>query len=167
MQDIGLEDGFWRDWKWQKKTVLGPDRSRTRHSQLKALQYIPEGLSSFANWAQTWTLGLANKDEAQLWLGATIVPLIREVDNPDGSTKSKLRPVAHLETPLKLKVAVHKHADHIIALMQEQQWDFRVRDGAEAMISAASNFQKSDTNRVSMQGDISTTYGSINRLAVL
>ena len=99
--DIGLEDGFWRDWKWQQKTVLGLDRSRTRHSHLKALHYIPEGLSSFANWAQMWTLGLANKDEAQLWF-----PLIREVDNPNGSTKSKLRPIAHLETHLKLIVAV-------------------------------------------------------------
>ena len=84
-----------------KKTVLGLDRSRTRHSHLKALHYIPEGLSSFANRAQMWTLGLANKDEAQLWF-----PLIREVDNPNGSTKSKLRPIAHLETPLKLIVAV-------------------------------------------------------------
>ena len=35
------------------------------------------------------------------------------------------------------------------------------------MISAARNFLKSDTNRVSMRGDISNTYGSINRLAVL
>ena len=112
VQDIGLEDGLWRDWKWQKKTVLGPDRSRTRHSHLKALQFMPEGLSSFANWAQMWTLELANKDEAQLWLGANIVPLIREVHSPNGSTKSKLRPIAHLETPLKLIVAVHQHADH-------------------------------------------------------
>ena len=103
-----------------KKTVLGPDRSRTRHSHLKALRFMPEGLSSFANWAQMWTLGLANKDEAQLWF-----PLIREVDNPNGSTKSKLRPIAHLETPLKLIVAVHQHADHIIALMQEQQVGFQ------------------------------------------
>ena len=108
-----------------KKTVLGPDRSRTRHSHLQALRFVPEGLSSFANWAQMWTLGLAKKDEAQLWLGANIVPLIREVHNPNGSTKSKLRPIAHLETLLKLKVAVHQHADHIIALMQEQQVGFQ------------------------------------------
>ena len=104
----------------KNKTVLGLDRSRTRHSHLKALQYIPERLSSFANWAQMWTLELANKDEAQLWF-----PLIREVDNPNGSTKAKLRPIALLETTLTLIVAVHQHADHIIALMQEQQVGFQ------------------------------------------
>ena len=92
---------------------------------MKALLFTPEDLSSFANWAQMWTLELANKDEAQLWLRANIVSQIREVDNPNGSTKSKLRPIAHLETPLKLIVAVHQHADHIIALMQEQQVGFQ------------------------------------------
>ena len=43
----------------------------------------------------------------------------------------------------------------------------RVRDGAEAMINAVRKFQKNDTLRVLMQGDISITDGSINRLAVL
>ena len=55
-----------------------------RNSHLKALQYVPEGLSSFVNWAQMWMMGLANKDETRLWLRANIVPLTREVDNPDG-----------------------------------------------------------------------------------
>ena len=45
--------------------------------------------------------------------------------------------------------------------------EFRVRDGAEAMINAARKLLKNDTNRVLMQGDISNAYGSINRLAVL
>ena len=42
-------------------------------------------------------------------------------------------------TPLKLIefVAVDQHTDHIIALMQEQQVRFRVRDGAEAMINGS------------------------------
>ena len=67
-------------------------------------------------------MGKANRAEAQLWLKANFVPLIREVDNPDGSKKTKLRPIALLVTPLKLieSVAVDQHADHIIALMQER-----------------------------------------------
>ena len=40
-----------------------PGRLRTRNSHLKALQYVPEGLTSFVNWAQVWMMGLANKDE--------------------------------------------------------------------------------------------------------
>ena len=76
-----------------------PGSSRTRNSHLKALQKVPEGLSSFVNWAQMWMIGLASKDETRLWLGANIVPLIREVDNPDGSKRTKLRPIALLETP--------------------------------------------------------------------
>ena len=63
-------------------------------------------------------------------------------------------------------MAVDQHADHISALMQAQQV-FRVRDGAEAMISAVRNFLKNDTNIVLLQGDISNAFGSINRLAVL
>ena len=90
------------------------------------------------NWVLMWPLKKANRAEAQLWLKANIAPLIREVDNLDGSKKTKLRPIALLETPLKLieSVAVDEHADHTAALMQEQQVVFRVRDGAEAMISA-------------------------------
>ena len=99
---------------------------------------------SFVNWAHMWMMGLANKDETRLWLRANIVPLIREVDNPDGSKRTKLRPTAPLETPLKLieSVAVDQHTDHIIALMQEEQVGFRVRDGAEAMINAVRKFCK-------------------------
>ena len=44
---------------------------------------------------------------------------------------------------------------------------FRVGEEAEATISAVRKFLESDTNRVLMQGDMSNTYGSINRLAVL
>ena len=68
-------------------------------------------------------MGLANKGETRLWLRANIIPLTREVDNPDGSKRTKLRPIALLDTPLTLieSVAVDQHADHIIALMQEQQ----------------------------------------------
>ena len=61
-------------------------------------QYTPERVRSFANWAQLWTLVLATKAEAQLWLRANLVPLVREVDNPDDSRKTKLRPIALLET---------------------------------------------------------------------
>ena len=39
-------------------------------------------------------------------------------------------------------VAADQHADHIIALMQEQQVGFRVRDGAEAMANAVRKFLK-------------------------
>ena len=65
------------------------------------------------------------------------------MDNPDGSKRTKLRPVALLVTPLKLieSVAVDQHADHNIAL-QEQQVGFRVRDGAGAMVNAVRKFLK-------------------------
>ena len=105
------------------KNGAEPGRSRTRNSHLKALQYVPEGLSSFVNWAQMWMMGLANAAETRLWLRANIVPLLREVDNPDGSKKTKLRPIALLETPLKLieSVAVNQHADHIIAETEQKR----------------------------------------------
>ena len=74
-------------------------RSRMRNSHLKAPQYVPEGLSSLVTWAQMWMMGVANKVETRLWLRAKIVPLIREVDNLDGSKRTKLRPIALLETP--------------------------------------------------------------------
>ena len=89
---------------------------------------------------------------------------------PGRIKETRLRPIALLETPLKLieSVAVDQHADHIIALMQEQQVGFRVSDGAEAMINAVRKFMKNDTNRILMQvTDIANTYGSINRLSVL
>ena len=68
-------------------------------------------------------MGLANKDETRLRLRANIVPLTREVDNPDGSKRTDLLPIALLETHLKLieSVAFDQHDDHIIALMKEQQ----------------------------------------------
>ena len=93
--------------------------------------------------------------------------MTREVDNPDGSKRTKLSTIALLETPLKLieSVAVDQHADHIIALVQEQQVGFRVRDVAEAMINAVRKFlKKNDTNRILMQGDIANAYGSIDCL---
>ena len=93
-----------------------------------------------------------NKEEAQLWLRSNIFPLIREVDNSDGSTKTKLRPIALLKILLKLIKLTNTLAHHC---------------DAEAMISAVRKFLKSDTNRVLMQGDISNPYGSINKLAVL
>ena len=105
------------------------------------------------NWAQMWMMDKANKAETQLWLRANIFPLIREVRNPDGSKKTKLRPIALLETHLKMieSVADGQHADHMIALMQAQQVGFKVRDGAEAMISAVREHLKNDTNKVLMQ----------------
>ena len=88
---------------------------------------------------------------------------------PGRIKENKLRPIALLVTPLKLieSVAVDQHADHIIALMQEQQVGFRVRDGVEVMINAVRKFLKNDTNRILMQGDNANAYGSINRLSVL
>ena len=56
-----------------EKNGAEPGRSRTRNSHLKALQYVPEGLN--------------------------IVPLIRDVDNVDGSKNKQLRPITLLETP--------------------------------------------------------------------
>ena len=62
---------------------------------------------------------------------------MREVDNPDGSKRTKLRPIALVETHLKLieSVAVDQHVDRIIALMQEQEVGFRVRDGSDDQCS--------------------------------
>ena len=151
------------------KNGAEPGRSRTRNSHLKALQYVPEGITALMNWAQMWMMGLANPTESQLWLRANIVPLTKEIENPDGTKKTKLRPIALLETPLKLieSVADDQQADMMIALMQEQQVGFRVRDGAEAMIQAVRKVLRSDSERILMQGDIANAYGSIDRLAVL
>ena len=90
-------------WKVQpqsKRTILmrletakngaEPGWARTRNSHLKALKYILEGLSFFMNWAQMWTMEKAFRAEAQIWLRANIVPLTREVGNPDGSKKTRL-----------------------------------------------------------------------------
>ena len=154
-----------------EKTKNGaePGRSRTRNSHLKALQYVPEGVNALMNWAQMWMMGLANPTESQFWLRANIVPLTKEIENPDGTKKTKLRPIALLETPLKLieSVAVDQQADMMIALMQEQQVGFRVRDGAEAMIHAVRKVLRSESKKILMQGDIANAYGSIDRLAVL
>ena len=83
---------------------------------------IPEGWSSFMNWVEFLTMEKADRAEAQLWLKANIVPLMRDVDNPDRSKKTKQLPIPLLETHLKLieSVAVHQHTDNIIALEQEQ-----------------------------------------------
>ena len=64
-------------------------------------------------------------------------------------------------------VAVDQQADMMIALMQEQQVGFRVRDGAEAMIHAVRKVLRSESKKILMQGDIANAYGSIDRLAVL
>ena len=60
-----------------------------------------------------WMTGLATKSEAQLWLKVDIVPLIKDTKNVDGTTKTKLRPIALLETPMKLikSIAVDPDAD--------------------------------------------------------
>ena len=73
-------------------------------------------------------MGLANKDGTRLWLRANIVPLTREVDNPDGSKRTKLRPIALPETPLKL---IESFAAGTAGM-----------DGAEAMINAVTKFLK-------------------------
>ena len=48
---------------------------------------ILEGLDVFGEWTLAWT-------EAELWLKADIVPLVKETMNEDGTTKVNLRPVA-------------------------------------------------------------------------
>ena len=84
MQETGLESQAPVQEKDSGETgngtkVLNQGRPKTRNSHLKVPQYIPEGLSSFTNWAQMWTMEKANRAEAQLWLRANIVPLMREV----------------------------------------------------------------------------------------
>ena len=110
-----------------------PGRLRTRYSHLQALQSIPEdpALSRIGHRCGRW--GWSTRWRRNCGEG-NIIPLMREVDNPDGSTKTNLRPIALLETLLKLiesSVAVDQNA------VQEHQ--VGCRDGAEAMISAVKN----------------------------
>ena len=156
------------------KAANDEDRSRTRKVEDENL--APEGTAFCSRGGHVlWQLGTHVVDGKGKQLrdttsaGANIVPLLEERQNPDGTTKTKTRPIALLETPMKLieSVSVDQHADHIIALMQEPQVGFRVRDGAEAMIGAVRRFLKSGTNRILMQGDISNACGSASRLSVL
>ena len=76
---------------------------------------IPEGIEPFAIWAMMWKL-----------------PLCRYYSKTDGTTKTKLRLIALLETPLKLieSIAVDQHANHIVAPLQARHVGFRAKDGA-------------------------------------
>ena len=80
--------------------------------------------------------------------GPALSRCCKESFDPDGSSKTKLSPFSPLETSLKLieSAAVDQHADHIMALTLDHQVEFRVRDGAEAMISAVRNFLDRETN---------------------
>ena len=55
-----------------------------------------------------------------------------------GTLKAKLRPVALLETPLKLIefIAVDQHADHTVSQQQNRQVGLRGRHGSEATVRA-------------------------------
>ena len=83
---------------------------------------------------------MANKAETQLWLRANIVPLIRKVDNLDGSTKTKLRPIALLETLLKLieSVAVDQRAD------PHQNTDAGIAGGIQGQRRSGGDEQRSE-----------------------
>ena len=92
-----------------------------------------------------WMRGLGTRGEAELWLKALLCSFDqRDQKLADGNTKTKLRPIALLETPRKLieSIAVHLVVDHIVALMQTRQVGFRVQDGAEAVIGAVRRFLK-------------------------
>ena len=73
---------------------LEPGRSRVRNSHLEARQTIPEGIGPLAERTLVWTSGQANESEAELWLKADIVPLVKETTTEDGTTEVKLRPIA-------------------------------------------------------------------------
>ena len=51
-----------------------PPRQNSHH---KALQTIPDGIDALAEWTLAWTEGLAHETEAELWLEADIVPLVK------------------------------------------------------------------------------------------
>ena len=72
--------------------------------------------------------------------------------NDDGTTKSKLRPVALLETVLKLveSVVVDQRADHSVTQLQARQVGYRVTDGAEPTIGAVRQILKVPDNMVLM-----------------
>ena len=110
------------------KNGAQPGWSRTRNSHLKALQFVSEGIVSCGNWAHMQSVGIAHKFEAQRWLKAHVVFLVKEILNPHCTMKLKVRPIALTETPLKLTESV------------AVQVEFRVRDGAEAMIGAVRSF---------------------------
>ena len=98
-----------------------PGRSRTRKSQVKTLQTIPKGIDPFAEWTLAWTNWQPYESEAEIWFKPDTVLLVKETMNEDGTTKIKLRPVAPLETPMKLvvSIAVGQAADHMVTSMQK------------------------------------------------
>ena len=82
--------------------------------------------------AEMWMTVKASRAEAQLWLKANIVPVDKRSRQSARIEENKTTTDSTPEDPLKLieSVAVNEHADHIIALIQEQLVGFRVRDGA-------------------------------------
>ena len=65
-------------------------------------------------------VGSRRNQEDQLRLKVGIVPLIKEIKTADGTMKTKLRPIALHDTPMKLieSTAFAQVADRIIAPMQ-------------------------------------------------
>ena len=61
------------------KNGAEPGRSRTRNSHPKELQLVPERILSLENWTHIRMMGLSNKFEAQLWMKANVVPLMKEL----------------------------------------------------------------------------------------
>ena len=117
-----------------------PGRSRMTHSDPKALLTILGGIDSLPWWTLTW--------EAELWLKANIVLVVKEPRNEDGTTKVKLIPVALHEKPIELmeSVALDQAVDHLVTLMQTQHVGMRVKDEAEAMIGAVRRLLSDDDN---------------------
>ena len=85
-----------------------------------------------------------------------------------GTLKAKLRPVALLETPLKLIefIAVDQHADHTVSQQQNRQVGLRGRHGSEATVRAVRRLWKDKLKRILTQ-DTAYAYDSMDRFDVL
>ena len=71
------------------KNGAEPGCSRTRTSHQKALQTALEGVDALPRLTKTWLRGLAARSEAQLWLKADILPLVKEIRNAIRTAKTK------------------------------------------------------------------------------
>ena len=102
-----------------------------------------------------WMRGLPTRDEAELWLKAGIVPLIKK--DPKKRIRDHVYEAETDRKPMNLTepVAVDQVADHIVALMQSTQVGLRVQDVAEGMIGAVKRQLEYGENKILMQSDMS------------
>ena len=82
----------------------GRSRTRTENSHLKALQFMPDEIKYFAQRTLMW-ICTNGQHKVRRSCGWHISPLTKEDVNDDGTTKTKLRPIALLD----MKQAISSH----------------------------------------------------------